>query len=177
METGGTEALVPLLAVAGLAQGKGRSGLAWWAVSLLLGPFATFSPTSVVPRLTAAKNQSDGISHRLPSIRTGSGRASAVPAFHGAQLPGRQREFRGGLRTGVQPGPGPFTVMRIQALRAGSDMPRQSREWSFCANAGSCNSPLQLAPFIRRSLSLTGKVVRSCGRPGRGVVRSVRRRR
>jgi hypothetical protein len=27
---------------AGLAQGKGRSGLAWWAVSLLLGPVATF---------------------------------------------------------------------------------------------------------------------------------------
>ena len=27
---------------AGLAQGKGRSGLVWWAVSLLLGPVATF---------------------------------------------------------------------------------------------------------------------------------------
>ena len=27
---------------AGLAQGKGRSGLGWWAVSLLLGPIATF---------------------------------------------------------------------------------------------------------------------------------------
>jgi hypothetical protein len=27
---------------AGLAQGKGRSGLAWWLVSLLLGPVATF---------------------------------------------------------------------------------------------------------------------------------------
>ncbi|WP_010585099.1 hypothetical protein [Schlesneria paludicola] len=26
---------------AGLAQSKGRSGLAWWLVSLLLGPFAT----------------------------------------------------------------------------------------------------------------------------------------
>jgi hypothetical protein len=26
---------------AGLAQGKGRSGLVWWALSLLLGPFAT----------------------------------------------------------------------------------------------------------------------------------------
>lgn len=26
---------------AGLAQGKGRSGLAWWLVSLLLGPIAT----------------------------------------------------------------------------------------------------------------------------------------
>jgi hypothetical protein len=26
---------------AGLAQGKGRSGLAWWAVSLFLGPLAT----------------------------------------------------------------------------------------------------------------------------------------
>lgn len=27
---------------AGLAQGKGRSGLAWFLVSLLLGPIATF---------------------------------------------------------------------------------------------------------------------------------------
>lgn len=27
---------------AGLAQGKGRSGLAWFLVSLLLGPVATF---------------------------------------------------------------------------------------------------------------------------------------
>jgi len=27
---------------AGLAQGKGRSGLAWWLVSLFLGPIATF---------------------------------------------------------------------------------------------------------------------------------------
>jgi hypothetical protein len=26
---------------AGLAQGKGRSGLGWWALSLLLGPIAT----------------------------------------------------------------------------------------------------------------------------------------
>ena len=26
---------------AGLAQGKGRSGLAWWVVSLFLGPLAT----------------------------------------------------------------------------------------------------------------------------------------
>lgn len=27
---------------AGLAQTKGRSGLGWWALSLLLGPIATF---------------------------------------------------------------------------------------------------------------------------------------
>lgn len=27
---------------AGLAQSKGQSGLFWWFVSLLLGPFATF---------------------------------------------------------------------------------------------------------------------------------------
>ena len=27
---------------AGLAQGKGRSGLSWWLLSLFLGPFATF---------------------------------------------------------------------------------------------------------------------------------------
>jgi hypothetical protein len=26
---------------AGLAQGKGRSGLAWWLISLLIGPVAT----------------------------------------------------------------------------------------------------------------------------------------
>jgi hypothetical protein len=26
---------------AGLAQGKGRSGLGWWALSLLFGPLAT----------------------------------------------------------------------------------------------------------------------------------------
>ena len=28
---------------AGLAQGKGRSGFAWWLLSLLLGPGATFA--------------------------------------------------------------------------------------------------------------------------------------
>lgn len=27
---------------AGLAQAKGRGGLAWWLISLLLGPVATF---------------------------------------------------------------------------------------------------------------------------------------
>lgn len=27
---------------AGLAQSKGRSGLAWWLISLFLGPIATF---------------------------------------------------------------------------------------------------------------------------------------
>jgi len=27
---------------AGLAQAKGRSGLVWWLLSLLLGPIATF---------------------------------------------------------------------------------------------------------------------------------------
>jgi hypothetical protein len=27
---------------AGLAQAKGRSGLLWWLLSLLVGPFATF---------------------------------------------------------------------------------------------------------------------------------------
>ncbi len=27
---------------AGLAQAKGRSGLLWWIISLLLGPIATF---------------------------------------------------------------------------------------------------------------------------------------
>jgi hypothetical protein len=35
---------------AGLAQGKGRSGLAWWLASLLLGPIATFLIV-VLPRV------------------------------------------------------------------------------------------------------------------------------
>lgn len=40
---------------AGLAQSKGHSGMAWWVISLLLGPVATFiivvflQPTSVQP--------------------------------------------------------------------------------------------------------------------------------
>ena len=41
---------------AGLAQAKGRSGLIWWLISLLLGPFATFlivilPPAFSLPRL------------------------------------------------------------------------------------------------------------------------------
>ena len=35
---------------AGLAQSKGRSGLVWWIVSLLLGPIATFLIV-VLPRV------------------------------------------------------------------------------------------------------------------------------
>ena len=34
---------------AGLAQAKGRSGLAWWLVSLLLGPIATLLIVLVEP--------------------------------------------------------------------------------------------------------------------------------
>ena len=34
---------------AGLAQAKGRSGLLWWVLSLLIGPIATFL-IGVVPR-------------------------------------------------------------------------------------------------------------------------------
>ena len=34
---------------AGLAQGKGRGGLAWWAVSLLLGPVANFLVVALDP--------------------------------------------------------------------------------------------------------------------------------
>jgi len=34
---------------AGLAQGKGRSGLNWWLASLLLGPVATFLIVAVDP--------------------------------------------------------------------------------------------------------------------------------
>lgn len=38
---------------AGLAQSKGRSGLLWWLISLLLGPIATFLIVFLppVPRL------------------------------------------------------------------------------------------------------------------------------
>lgn len=34
---------------AGLAQGKGRSGLAWWLVSLFIGPVATLLIVLLVP--------------------------------------------------------------------------------------------------------------------------------
>jgi len=34
---------------AGIAQGKGRSALTWWAVSLLLGPVATLLVVVVDP--------------------------------------------------------------------------------------------------------------------------------
>lgn len=42
----GTLALVN----AGLAQGKNRSGLSWFLVSLLLGPIATFVLVAFCPR-------------------------------------------------------------------------------------------------------------------------------
>lgn len=45
----GTLALVN----AGLAQGKNRSGLAWFFVSLLLGPVATFALVAFCERLPA----------------------------------------------------------------------------------------------------------------------------
>lgn len=34
---------------AGLAQGKGRSGLNWWLLSLFLGPIATFLIVALDP--------------------------------------------------------------------------------------------------------------------------------
>lgn len=37
---------------AGLAQSKGRSGLLWWLISLLLGPIATFLIV-ILPRIRA----------------------------------------------------------------------------------------------------------------------------
>jgi len=40
---------------AGLAQSKGRSGLAWWLLSLLLGPVATFFIV-VLPRVETVSN-------------------------------------------------------------------------------------------------------------------------
>ena len=39
---------------AGLAQGKNRSGLAWFLLSLLLGPIATFLLVAFCPKLTAS---------------------------------------------------------------------------------------------------------------------------
>lgn len=35
---------------AGLAQGKGHSGLLWWVLSLLLGPIATFIIVALLDR-------------------------------------------------------------------------------------------------------------------------------
>jgi hypothetical protein len=43
---------------AGLAQGKGRSGLAWWLVSLLLGPIATLLIVLLDPLKAPATQQS-----------------------------------------------------------------------------------------------------------------------
>ena len=40
---------------AGLAQSKGRSGLSWWALSLLLGPLATLLVV-VYPHLQLAES-------------------------------------------------------------------------------------------------------------------------
>lgn len=37
---------------AGLAQGKNRSGFAWFAISLLLGPIATLALVAFAPKLT-----------------------------------------------------------------------------------------------------------------------------
>jgi len=45
----GTLALVN----AGLAQGKNRSGLNWFLLSLLLGPIATFALVAFFPSLSA----------------------------------------------------------------------------------------------------------------------------
>ena len=46
---------------AGLAQAKGRSGLLWWLLSLLLGPLATFLIV-VLPAVTpiAASRDEEG---------------------------------------------------------------------------------------------------------------------
>ncbi|MHB8957050.1 MAG: hypothetical protein ACYC4U_29145 [Pirellulaceae bacterium] len=40
---------------AGLAQSKGRSGLLWWLVSLLLGPVATFFIVVLEPEYSSVK--------------------------------------------------------------------------------------------------------------------------
>ena len=39
---------------AGLAQGKNRSGLVWFLLSLLLGPIATFVLVAFCPKITAS---------------------------------------------------------------------------------------------------------------------------
>jgi hypothetical protein len=39
---------------AGLAQGKGRSGLGWWALSLLIGPLATLLIVIIPPLAPSA---------------------------------------------------------------------------------------------------------------------------
>ncbi|MFH1921493.1 MAG: hypothetical protein ABIP48_16635 [Planctomycetota bacterium] len=43
---------------AGLAQSKGRSGLAWWLISMVLGPLATF--LVVILPTNEANNPSGG---------------------------------------------------------------------------------------------------------------------
>ena len=42
---------------AGLAQGKGRSGFAWWFLSLVLGPIATFLVVVLEPVVPAPQQQ------------------------------------------------------------------------------------------------------------------------
>ena len=42
---------------AGLAQCKGRSGLAWWLISLILGPIATFLIVVLDPVLPPLTNE------------------------------------------------------------------------------------------------------------------------
>jgi len=42
---------------AGLAQCKGRSGLAWWLISLFLGPIATFLIVVLDPALPSLTNE------------------------------------------------------------------------------------------------------------------------
>jgi hypothetical protein len=44
---------------AGLAQSKGRGGLLWWVISLLIGPIATLLIV-VIPEATRGRD------HRLP---------------------------------------------------------------------------------------------------------------
>jgi len=45
---------------AGLAQGKGRSGLLWWFISLFLGPIATFLIVVLAPTDPAAATPRTG---------------------------------------------------------------------------------------------------------------------
>jgi hypothetical protein len=53
---------------AGLAQSKGRSGLAWWAVSLLLGPIATLVIVAWPPVVEGVEQRRPGTMSSAQSL-------------------------------------------------------------------------------------------------------------
>jgi len=59
------------LSNAGLAQGKGRSGINWWLLSWLLGPVATFLVVVLDPvtsKLSLAREVRPGLLHRAAHL-------------------------------------------------------------------------------------------------------------